>query len=299
MYQTLLKNYFTPLNLLILGAGTFFVAQILMFQIARRIEPPYRTGTSGSAENSVQRKAVPFDAYKLILERNIFNSKPIFVPPPTASVTNVAPVREEKPPVPVKLIGTVAGSDTYSYAIIEDPFQKTHKIFKKNDTIAPGVKLLNILRNRITISRDGKKEDIEPGGQDTPFQAQPRPPMQPAPVSPPSSEASQPMPSTMIVDREVVEEATQDMNKLLTQARLAPNFTGGTADGFRIFSIVPNSLFEKVGLRNGDILHSINGVELKDPEKAFQVYQLLKDSDKFAIDLMRAGQKLTLNYEVR
>ena len=299
MYQTLLKNYFIPLNLLILGAGTFFAAQILTFQIARRIEPPFRAGFSGSAESSVQREAVPFEAYKLILELNIFNSKPIFVPPPPVSATPSAPAREEKPPVPVKLIGTVAGSDTYSYAIIEDPFQKVHKIFRINDTIAPGVKLLNIMRNRITISRDGKREDIEPGGQDTPFQAQSRPPMQPAPVAPPSPEASQSMPSTMVVDREVVEEATQDMNKLLTQARLVPNFTGGAADGFRIFSIVPNSLFEKVGLRNGDILHSINGVELKDPEKAFQVYQMLKDNDRFVIDLMRAGQKLTLNYEVR
>ena len=89
------------------------------------------------------------------------------------------------------------------------------------------------------------------------------------------------------------------MNKLLTQARLVPNFTGGAADGFRIFSIVPESLFEKAGLRNGDIIHSINGVELKDPEKAFQIYQLLKDNDRFAIDLVRAGQNLSLNYEVR
>ncbi|HBI22643.1 MAG TPA: hypothetical protein DDX84_00140, partial [Nitrospiraceae bacterium] len=78
-----------------------------------------------------------------------------------------------------------------------------------------------------------------------------------------------------------------------------PNFSGGAADGFRIFSIVPNSLFEKVGLRNGDIIHNINGVELKDPEKAFQVYQLLKDSDRFVVDLIRAGQKMTLNYEIR
>ncbi|MBI5192652.1 MAG: hypothetical protein HZA08_04310 [Nitrospirae bacterium] len=300
MYQNLLKNYFIPLNLLILGTGTFFLAQILTFQIAGKIATPYTTGFSGSVESSAQRETVPFEAYKLILERNIFNSKPIFVPPPAVTVAPVAPVREEKPPVPIKLIGTVAGSETYSYAIIEDPFQKTNKIFRVSDSIAPGIKLLEITRNRITISRDGRKEDVEPGDQNTPAQSQPRPPVhQPPPISPMSPEASQSPPATVVVAREELEEATQDMNKLLTQARLVPNFTGGAADGFRIFSIVPSSLFEKVGLRNGDILHGINGVELKDPEKALQVYQLLKDNDRFVIDLMRAGQKMTVNYEVR
>lgn len=298
MYKLLLKNYFIPLNLLILGTGAFFVAHILTFQLAVRITPPYSTGFSGSAVSTVQREKVPFEAYKLILSRNIVNSKPLFATTATNLIPGV-PVKEEKPPVPVKLIGTVAGIDFFSYAIIEDPFQKTNKIFRVDETIAPGVKLLSIQRNRITILRDGKKEDVEAGGQDTPFPAQPRPPVHSSPVaiSPPG--ISQPSPTTFIVDKSTVEEATQDMNKLLTQARLVPNFTAGVADGFRIFSIVPESLFEKAGLRNGDIIHSINGVEMNDPEKAFQVYQLLKDNDKFAIDLMRAGQKMTLNYEVR
>lgn len=296
MYKLLLKNYFIPLNLLILATGAFFVAHILTFQLAVRIAPPYSTGFSGSAVSAAQRGKVPFEAYKLILERNIVNSKTLSATTAT-NLTPVVPVKEEKPPVPVKLIGTVAGIDFFSYAIIEDPFQKTNKIFRINDPIASGIKLIGITRNRITILRDGKKEDIEPGGQDTPLQPQPHPPIhQQPPISPISPEASQ---APLIVAREDIEEATQDMNKLLTQARLVPNFTGGVADGFRIFSIVPASLFEKVGLKNGDILHGINGVELKDPEKALQVYQLLKDNDRFVIDLMRAGQKMTLNYEVR
>lgn len=298
MYRLLLKNYFIPLNLLILASGAFFVAHILTFQLAIRIAPPYSTGISGSAVSAVQREKVPFEAYKLILERNIVNSKTLSAATAT-NVASVVTVKEEKPPVPVKLIGTVAGIDFFSYAIIEDPFQKTNKIFRVDETIAPGVKLLSIQRNRITILRDGKKEDVEAGGQDTPFPAQPRPPVNssPAAMAPPG--ISSPSQTTFVVDKSTVEEATQDMNKLLTQARLVPNFTAGVADGFRIFSIVPESLFEKAGLRNGDIIRSINGVEMKDPEKAFQVYQLLKDSDKFAIDLMRAGQKMTLNYEVR
>ena len=54
------------------------------------------------------------------------------------------------------MVGTVAG-DGIGYAIIEDPFQKTHKIFRTNDTIAPGVKLLDISRSRITIEMGIRK----------------------------------------------------------------------------------------------------------------------------------------------
>ena len=290
-----MKNYFVPVNLLILATGVFFITQIVTFMIAREITPPFSTGYSKGAIVSGIKEAKSIDAYKTILERNIFNSKTLaalLAPPVRPSETT----KEEKQLVPIRLVGTVAGDAEFAYAIIEDPFQKTHKIFRTNDTIAPGVKLLDISRSRITIERDGNKEDVEIASQDT--TAQQRTPSPPRPFSPPVPEES-PQQGTQFIDRETVTSATEDMNKLLTQARLVPNFTGGAADGFRIFSIVPSSIFDKVGLRNGDILHGINGAEMKDPEKAFQVYQMLKDSDRFVIDLVRAGQKMTLNYEIR
>jgi len=293
----LLKKYFLPFNLLLLATTIFIITHIITFQIGRRLEPPFTIGHSVRPVDSGKREAKPFDYYKTILERNIFNSRSLsslLSPPPTSPTT---PVTEERPKVPIRLVGTVAGNPLYSYAIIEDPFQKTNKIFRVNDTIAPGIKLLEINRSKIAISREGKREEIELGTQEA--SAQQRAPAPPRPASPSPPDTIQPSQTSFVVDRESVEAATQDMNKLLTQARLVPNFTGGTADGFRIFSIVPNSLFDKVGLRNGDIIHSINGVELKDPEKAFQIYQLLKDNDRFVIDLVRAGQKLSLNYEVR
>ena len=292
-----MKNYFVPVNLLILATAVFFITQIVTFRIAREIEPPFSRGYSKATLVSGTKETKPLELYKTILSRNIFNSKTLaaLLAPPARSSDAM---KDAKQLVPIRLIGTVAGDARFAFAIIEDPFQKSHKIFRTNDTIAPGVKLLDISRNRITIERDGKREEVELASLDT--MAQPRTggvsPQRPS--TPPLFEAS-PQQGTMFIDRETVTAATEDMNKLLTQARLVPNFTGGEADGFRIFSIVPSSLFDKIGLRNGDILSGINGTEIKDPEKAFQVYQMLKDNDRFVIDLVRAGQKMTLNYEVR
>ncbi|MBI5096778.1 MAG: hypothetical protein HZB32_03905 [Nitrospirae bacterium] len=212
-----LKKYFAPVNLILLTTGVFFIAQILTFKIAKRLEPPVTIGYTGNAIDSAKREVKPFEAYKIILERNIFNSKGLSLfSPPIAPASPAASAKAEEPPVPVKLVGTVAGNPLYSYAVIEDPFQRTNKIFKLNDTIAPNIKLLEIHRNRITISRNGKTEEIELGAQETAAAAQPRIPAPPrpglAPTSP-ASEVTQPSPSTFVVDRESVEAATQDRNR--------------------------------------------------------------------------------------
>src|SRR3972149_4763450 len=240
-----LKKYFVPVNLILLTTGVFFIAQILTFTIARRLEPPVTIGYTGNAIDSAKRGAKPFEAYKIILDRNIFNSKGLSSAPSTvAPPLPWAPVKVEEPPVPVKLVGTVAGIPLYSYAIIEDPFQRTNKIFKLNDTIAPNIKLLEIHRNRITISRNSKTEEIELGAQETATQARiPTPPRPGPPPTSPASEGTQLSPSTFVVDRESVEAATQDMNKLLTQARLVPNFSGGGGDGVREFFLFPHRPF--------------------------------------------------------
>ncbi len=292
-----MKNYFVPVNLIILASAVFFITHIITFRIAREIEPPFTKGYSKGVIASGTKETKTLEMYKAILDRNIFNSKTLaaLLAPPDRSADGA---REEKQVVPIRLIGTVAGDAEFAYAVIEDPFQKSHKIFRTNDAIAPGVKLLDISRSRITIERDGKREDVELASQDAMSQQRTSSAQTQRPVLPPVPQES-PQQGTMFIEREAVEAATEDMNKLLTQARLVPNFTGGAADGFRIFSIVPSSIFDKVGLRNGDILHGINGSDLKDPEKAFQVYQMLKDNDRFVIDLVRAGQKMTLNYEIR
>lgn len=294
-----MKSYFVPLNLLILASGIFFVTQIVTFKIAKIIEPPFSTDYLRDIVESVKKEARPLDAFKTILERNIFNSKGLAGLLPPSSV-NTNPAEEEKPPVPIKLVGTVAGNPLYAYAIIEDPFQRSHKIFRINDTIAPGVKLLEITRNRITISRDRNREEIELGAQETAMQQRTPPP--PRPVSTPAPEVSQPSPGAVVIEGESVQAVAQadaqDMNKLLTEARLVPDFTGGAADGFRISSIVPDSLFDKIGLSNGDVILSINEIEMKDPEKAFEVYQMLKEEDYFDIKIVRAGQTMTIHSEI-
>ena len=92
----------------------------------------------------------------------------------------------------------------------------------------------------------------------------------------------------------MLENLLSDPSKIIQQARVIPQ-----DDGLRFFGIRSNSIFWKIGIKNGDTLHSINNVELNNLEKALTVFEELRYQNSFTIDLTRAGQKYTYQYTVK
>ncbi|MGH7822614.1 MAG: type II secretion system protein GspC, partial [Candidatus Binatia bacterium] len=102
-----------------------------------------------------------------------------------------------------------------------------------------------------------------------------------------------------VVDRGEVDKQMENLNQLFTQIRAVPHFQDGKASGFRLFAIRRNSIFEKIGLKNGDIVSSINGNQLSDPARAMELLQQLKDEGRVSVEVTRNRQPTTLNYEIR
>src|SRR4029077_13756084 len=84
-----------------------------------------------------------------------------------------------------------------------------------------------------------------------------------------------------------------------TTVRIVPYFEGGQPKGFKMYSIQPGSLLANIGLMNGDVVEKINGYDLSTPEKALQVYGLLKNEKSITVDVQRNGQNKTLSYSIR
>ena len=78
--------------------------------------------------------------------------------------------------------------------------------------------------------------------------------------------------------KSTVNAALTDLSQLATQARIVPSFKNGVANGFKLFSIVPDSLYAKIGIQNGDVIRRINGYEMNSPDKALEIYQKLRDA---------------------
>ena len=89
------------------------------------------------------------------------------------------------------------------------------------------------------------------------------------------------------------------MNHLLTQVRMVPNFKDGEPDGFKLLSIKGGSLVHRSGLRDGDIIKRVNGIEIDSPEKAFEIYEQVKNEPVITVEIVRGGRSRTFTYEVR
>ncbi len=81
--------------------------------------------------------------------------------------------------------------------------------------------------------------------------------------------------------------------------RIVPYFEGGQSKGFKLYSIKPGSLLSKIGLSNGDVIQKVNGYDISSPEKALQVYGLLKSEKNVQVDLTRNGQNKSISYTIR
>jgi general secretion pathway protein C len=102
-----------------------------------------------------------------------------------------------------------------------------------------------------------------------------------------------------VIERPEVDKAMENLNQLFTQIRAVPHFQDGKASGFRLFAIRQDSLFEKIGLKNGDIISRINGNELTDPARAMSLIQELRGEGRITVDVNRNRQPTTLSYEIR
>ena len=56
------------------------------------------------------------------------------------------------------------------------------------------------------------------------------------------------------IERSTVNNALANLNDLAMQARIVPSFKNGQANGFKLFSIKPDSLYSKIGIQNGDVI---------------------------------------------
>jgi len=69
-------------------------------------------------------------------------------------------------------------------------------------------------------------------------------------------------------------------------------------EGYKITYIRKNSVFEKIGLKRGDIILEVNGKKLNNDSDAWKIYENADKIDNFEIKIKRKNQIKVLDYEV-
>ena len=102
--------------------------------------------------------------------------------------------------------------------------------------------------------------------------------------------------------RDEIEKYLDDLPKVLQDAKAVPYIipgSGGEVGGFKLIAIKPGSVYEKLGLKKGDLIKKVNGESVDSPQKAMDLYHALKSSDEIRLEIGREGTTTTLNYKVQ
>jgi type II secretion system protein C len=312
-----LKKYTWVLNLLMIFIGTYFLAKIGSTLLASkiRVEKKFQP-TQVAGLGAGEKKPLSFEDYRIVLERNIFDSREIEVakeeePEPQGEVNLEGPA--VKTSLPVKIISTVSvgnGTDKRSSATITSG-KGEGEIYTVEDEkqFSPGVKITKILPDRVEFVNNRRLEYAEIEGfgggvtRDRPLSRLDRGKGAGARPgtggTPPSGEGIQEVgEGRFVVDRAELDSAMGSLDKLFTQIRAVPQFKGGKVSGLKLLSVRRGSLFAKLGLRRNDVLERING-QTVDMKQGMQIFNQLKDSDSISIDLLRNGKKTTLQYDIQ
>ena len=191
----------------------------------------------------------------------------------------------------IKLLGVVVGD--HVAAIIEELSSKRQLFLRLHDQIPDIGEISEIRHNGIVIRQGDQQELLELST------GQPDKPPTPQVASTGPAAALSGGQIKKVLDRREVEQAMNDLPKLLSQARAVPVLTNGTMNGFRLDYIAPTSFYEKIGLQYGDVLKQVNGVEIKDPGTMLSLFQQLRNEKSVKLDLLRNNQRTTMMFEIR
>jgi general secretion pathway protein C len=204
----------------------------------------------------------------------------------------------------VRLLGTLlSGVKEWSFASIQDVVTQKAGTFMVGMEVQ-GAPVLDIERNRVIVLNNGRREFInnEAGtGEAVAYTppAMPRPSDAPPAPSATGSGIKAIDDSHYEVPRAEIDKTLSNLNDVAMQARIVPAFKDGVAQGFKLFSIRPDSIYTKIGIQNGDVIRRINGYDLNSPEKALEIYSKLKEASRIDIEVERNGAVLQKTYNVR
>jgi general secretion pathway protein C len=292
----MIKHYFTLANLLLMGAAVYVGVNTFYMVTSANLErlEPVPAETSGNQLPAAERR-YPLSHYSAIAARNLFKTKT----DPGGTVPAAVNVEAlEQTQLKLKLWGTVTGTGEKDYAVIEEAGQRKQNLYRVGDTIQDATVKL-ILREKVVLTVNGKDEVLEiekttgiPGAVGAM-----------ARLPGPSTMAGQlPTPTRIqriTLRRSQIDSAIQDVNQLLTEVNIRPHFQQGQPDGIMLSRIKPNSLFIRMGLRNGDIISGVNGRSIQSVDDALGFYESLKSSDNVTLQLKRGGRERNIEYAIK
>lgn len=292
MHRTL-----TIINILLGIAVMALLASITADTLARRLSWSLlpKGAKQAPAAPAPVRRIEDLAHYSPILANGLFGAAT--KGPLTAIVQQTAAAQAVPVTAPAELLllGTVTGSYRETFALVRHTTKQEERVFRLGEMVFDAGKLVQVLREQAFIVVNGKKVELltpmTPPMASNSGQAKPGA-KGPAAVSPAGA-------GSFVIDQRALNAALDNPAQAMSDARLLPSQKDGKVEGFRASEVKPGGLFAMVGIKNGDVLLRLNDFPMDAPDKALQSLIALKGQNRLKLDLVRDGQPVTLNYEIR
>lgn len=255
-YHIILK-FFVISVVIFAGVGTF--CKIVRLRLSQdNMQPPVKIST-GALENrkgpALQESLIGISSDKRI---------------PAVSKTPHKMMEREKVDHPdpalhkLALRGTVNSGQENALAVIEDREVQRQGLYRIGDSIHGGV-IKKILKEKAIIRFREKDESLK---------------MESRSPSEEQREFEEKEPHkgsiTVRVAHEDLKRAFKDVKGIMSQMRVRPVILNSGFRGLQLGGIRQGSIFEKYGLKNGDIIQEINGTVIENPARLAALYDGLK-----------------------
>ena len=285
----------------LLLAGVVFLAVLSsMSWLEQELTPPVQANVeagekdSPSSSSSVEEsdRSRPLQEY----ERGIAGD--LFGPQPEEEEDSESGVSLEEIPLSEKdlgleLVGTIVGEDSsQNIAIIEDTRKNEQDMYREGDRIRK-VTIQKILRDNVIIVQSDEQKiltmqyeklrdkDVASGERKV------------------ASGSSGSADRERNISRDYVMQSLRNMSKLMQDALIKPYMENGETKGFQLDNIRSGSFYDRIGLRNEDVILQVDGQNLKSPQQMMEFTQKLSRKDRVELTIQRNGQKRNISYSLQ
>ncbi len=286
-------GFHSTLGAVILSA--YFVSDLVSLGIQSKLPMPDQQGYGVAAK---ARRTPVMDDYSSIAARNLFNSDGK-IPGEEGGNGSMAdpggvPVKSS---LPFNLIGTIILRDELrSIATIEDKSASLVYPVRVEDEIPSKAKILKIEARKVIFlnTGSGRREYIE-----LPEELDANLPRVGISSGAKTAAAIDRQGNSFSVPRLELDRAFSDLNQVLTQARAVPHYENGVPAGYKLFQVMPDGFFGKLGLKDQDVICGIDGQPVNDPSKALELLGALRTANHIDLCIKRDSRAQTFSYDIR
>ncbi len=283
-------------TLLALILSAFFLADLASLWIENKLPDSRTPEFSGGVSRGSLQPREEDDAS--IWSRNLFSSKGLIPGDTTPGGPGLdlggAP---QATSLPLNLVGTlILKNELKSIATIEDKSASLVYPVRVEDEIPSKIRVLKIEPSRVTFLNiaSGRREFVEipedaAAGRVTLSRS----------GAGKQTAGVERTGNNFNVPRLDLDRAFTDLNSVLTQARAVPHYENGVPAGYKLFQVIPDGFFAKLGLKDQDIICGIDGQPVNDPAKALELLGSLKTANHVDLCVKRDGRQQQFSYDIR